>query len=89
MSPTIRYFAAAASAAGKDEETWPSPRLTDADPDHPLTLAEVREELAARYGAPMQKVLVSGSFLVDGVARTDDGPVAGDVVDVLPPFAGG
>lgn len=90
---TVRYFAAAADAAGVDEE-----RVTLVGE---ATLAALRAELIERHGAPMAKVLRSGSFLVDGVVRRDDGPILDDaagandtaagaaVVDVLPPFAGG
>lgn len=86
----IRYFAAAAEAAGTDEELWPDT----------ATLGELRRALAERYGGAMARVLDAGSFLVDGTVRRDDGPLhdasapaaaAGDplTVDVLPPFAGG
>lgn len=83
---TVRYFAAAAEAAGCDEEHW------QLHPDH--TLDALRSALTERYGAPMGKVLRSGSFLVDGVVRRDGGAITPDetesaVVDVLPPFAGG
>lgn len=77
---TVRYFAAAAEAAGRDEEHWHAP---------PATLDELRDELGRRYGDPMRKVLRSGSFLVDGTVRRDDGEIRGALVDVLPPFAGG
>lgn len=78
---TVRYFAAAAEAAGIDEEQW--------DLNAPATLDALGEQLAARYGAAMQRVLRSGSFLVNGVVRRDGGEVRGGTVDVLPPFAGG
>lgn len=78
---TVRYFAAAAEAAGATEE-----RLTLPDP---LTLKTLRSELAERHGAAMERVLRSGSFLVDGTVRRDSGEVHGSVIDVLPPFAGG
>ena len=78
---TVRYFAAAAEAAGKDEEQWPAPA--------PRSLEALREELVERYGAAMARVLRSGSFLVDGTVRCDGGEITGDVVDVLPAFAGG
>lgn len=78
---TVRYFAAAAEAAGADEE-----RL---ELDAPATLGELRDVLVERHGAAMARVLKSGSFLVDGtVRRNSDHPVGGQV-DVLPPFAGG
>jgi sulfur-carrier protein len=76
----VRYFAAAAEAAGHDEET-----LSDA----PATLGLLRDRLIAEYGDPMARVLASGSFLIDGVARRDPEYPVGGRVDVLPPFAGG
>lgn len=76
---TIRYFAAAAEAAGCEEEYWD---LNTTD-----TLEKLRVSLGERYGEPMRKVLRSGSFLVDGVVRRDG--AIGTAVDVLPPFAGG
>lgn len=78
---TVRYFAAAAEAAGSPEE-----RL---QLEAPVTLDALRETLAERYGAQMQQVLRTGSFLVDGTVRRDGGEVRGEIVDVLPPFAGG
>lgn len=81
---TVRYFAAAAEAAGRDQE-----RLTFDDPDAASTVGALRAELLARYGAPMAKVLKSGSFLVDGTVSRDDSRTLGETVDILPPFAGG
>jgi molybdopterin synthase sulfur carrier subunit len=75
----IRYFAAAADAAGTLEETLP--RLA--------TVGALRAELIARHGDAMARVLASGSFLVDGVVSRDDARTLGARVDVLPPFAGG
>ena len=80
----MRYFAAAAEAAGREEEQL------DADIASTLTtVGAVRAHLIARYGAPMARVLANGSFLVDGVVRRDDSALMGARVDVLPPFAGG
>ena len=78
---TVRYFAAAAEAAGCDDEVW--------EFSEEPTLKSLRAGLAERYGAQMQRVLRSGSFLVDGTVRCDDGAVTGTTVDVLPAFAGG
>ncbi|WP_449277006.1 MoaD/ThiS family protein [Leucobacter sp. GX24907] len=88
---TVRYFAAAAEAAGRAEEFW--------DLGAAPTLEDLRHRLSERYGAAMDRVLRTGSFLVDGVVRRDGGTVcdgahsdssAGQcTVDVLPPFAGG
>jgi len=74
----VRYFAAAAEAAGVEEE------LLDAS-----TVGELKAQLVAKYGEPMTKVLASGSFLVDGVVSRDDAVRIGVRIDVLPPFAGG
>jgi len=76
---TVRYFAAAADAAGRLEETLPAV----------ATVGALRAELIAKYGDPMTRVLASGSFLVDGVVSRDDSRALGLRVDVLPPFAGG
>lgn len=78
---TIRYFAAAAEAAGTGEE-----RCEFGDE---LTLAALTNELVARHGEPLARVLAVSSFLVDGTVRRDGGPIHGTTVDVLPPFAGG
>jgi molybdopterin converting factor small subunit len=78
---TVRYFAAAAEAAGREEEQLVL--------DGMGTLGELKALLEERYGADMQRVLASGSFLVDEVVRRDpDCPLSAQV-DVLPPFAGG
>ncbi len=78
---TVRYFAAAAEAAGRDEERL---ELGDA-----ATLGGLRELLVEQYGAAMAQVLKSGSFLVDGTVRRDLGHPLAAQVDILPPFAGG
>jgi molybdopterin synthase sulfur carrier subunit len=74
----VRYFAAAAEAAGCEEESL------DAS-----AVGELRALLIERYGDAMARVLASGSFLVDGVVSRDDARSLGVRVDVLPPFAGG
>lgn len=79
---TIRYFAAAAAAAGTEQETW----------DRPETLAQLRTQLIDAHGTEMAQVLRAGSFLVNGEVRRDAGelgPTGELTVDVLPPFAGG
>lgn len=75
----VRYFAAAADAAGREEEAFPA---------FP-TVGELKAVLVERYGDAMARVLASGSFLVDGVVSRDDSRALGSRVDVLPPFAGG
>jgi molybdopterin converting factor small subunit len=74
---TVRYWAGARRAAGRDEE-----QLDVA------TVAELRAALAARAGLDRLSEVVS--FLVDGAPSGDPtGLYDGAVVDVLPPFAGG
>lgn len=75
---SVRYFAAAAEAAGVEEETLEA-----------STVAQLKQLLVEKYGEPMKRVLASGSFLVDGVVRRDDTTPIGTRIDVLPPFAGG
>lgn len=75
----VRYFAAAADAAGVEEESLPAV----------ASVGALRAVLVERYGDAMARVLASGSFLVDGVVSRDDSRSAGTRVDVLPPFAGG
>ncbi|MDP3949254.1 MoaD/ThiS family protein [Microbacterium sp.] len=78
---TVRYFAAASDAAGREQE--------DLDLGEASTLGELREVLVRAYGEPMSRVLRSGSFLLDGVVRRDLAHPVGAQVDILPPFAGG
>jgi sulfur-carrier protein len=75
----VRFFAAAAEAAGRDEQL-----VADV-----VTVGDLRADLEARYGEPMSRVLANGSFLVDGVVSRDPSAALGKRVDVLPPFAGG
>ena len=74
----MRYFAAAAEAAGRDDEALDV-----------ATVGDLRSQLESRYGEPMARVLRSGSFLVDGVVSRDPDRALGSRVDVLPPFSGG
>ncbi|MFC6354613.1 MoaD/ThiS family protein [Luethyella okanaganae] len=76
----VRYFAAAAEAAGLDEET------IDA-----VSFGELSAEIVRLHGPGLEAVLRRCSLLVDGV-RTDGADAAiadAATVDVLPPFAGG
>lgn len=82
---TLRYWAAAKEAAGSAEETYDAETLEEA-------LAAARERHAGR--PRFAEVLARSSFLVDGapVGVRDHASVAladGNVVEVLPPFAGG
>ncbi|MEQ1738243.1 MAG: MoaD/ThiS family protein [Rhodoglobus sp.] len=74
----VRYFAAAAEAAGRDAETLEA-----------ATVGELRALLESTYGEAMTRVLRAGSFLVDGVVSRDPARALGARVDVLPPFSGG
>ncbi len=76
----MRYFAAAAEVAGREEERV----AVD-----PATVGALQDGLVARYGPGMTRVLRNGSFLVDGVVVRDRNRQLGHQVDVLPPFAGG
>ena len=83
LSVTLRYFAAAAEAAGRPEERLDLPAGT--------TLAGLREQLAGR-DLEMARIVPICSFLVNSVSTPADSltPLTdGDAVDVLPPFAGG
>ncbi|HWH97450.1 MAG TPA: MoaD/ThiS family protein [Pseudolysinimonas sp.] len=73
----VRYFAAAAEAAGREEEL-----LSVA------TVGDLRDTLLASYPT-MAAVLAKGSFLVDGLVTRDPTHPLGARVDVLPPFSGG
>ncbi len=76
----VRYFAAAAEAAGVSSESVEAP-----------TLGELRAALVALHGEGFERVLNRCSVLVDGQnTESPDTPLAaGSLVDVLPPFAGG
>ena len=76
----VRYFAAAAEAAGVHSESVDAP-----------TLGELRRALVVAHGASFAGVLDRCSVLVDGANTADPGaPLAeATLVDVLPPFAGG
>lgn len=78
---TVRYFAAAAEAAGRDEEELVFPPAS--------TLGDLKSTLVERYGDLMRRVVESGSFLVDGIVRRDPAHPVGKRIDILPPFAGG
>lgn len=81
MLVDVRYFAAAAEAAGVEEQRF--------EFDDGATLGSLRDTLIVRYGIQMERVLRSGSFLVDGTVRRDVSHPLSATVDILPPFAGG
>lgn len=76
----IRYFAAAAEAAGCSSEDIDS-----------TTLGALTDAIVAAHGDGFARVLARCSVLVDG--RQSSAPEtavgASSLVDVLPPFAGG
>ncbi|TDD48846.1 MoaD/ThiS family protein [Kribbella antibiotica] len=75
---TIRYFAAARSAAGESTATADAASLGDLI----TTVSVDRPELA--------RVLSLCTFLLDGERAVPSTPLrAGALVDALPPFAGG
>lgn len=78
--PTLRYFAAAAEAAGTQHE-----HVEGTD------VATVLAAAVAAHGDPLAHVVAHSSLLLDGryVADRATPLAAGDVLDVLPPFAGG
>lgn len=74
----VRYFAAAADAAG-----------TDAEDRGELTLEALRAALVAEHPG-LIAILPRCALLIDGVRTDGDTPLVGvGLVDVLPPFAGG
>jgi molybdopterin synthase sulfur carrier subunit len=79
MQIQVRYFAAAKAATGVAEETR---ELSDG-----ATIDGFLTELGSTSAA----VFARCSFIVNGTATTDRGRVLadGDLIDVLPPFAGG
>jgi sulfur-carrier protein len=86
-SVTVRFFAAARAASGAGERL-----LTVSDP---ATIASALD--AARTAVPdadragFDAVMARCSFLVNEIATGDrENPLRdGDLIDVLPPFAGG
>ncbi len=76
----VRWFAAAAEAAGCEQGDYPGD-----------TLGDLVAAATAQHGERLGRVVARCAVLVDGV-RTDDpsAPLPPDArVDVLPPFAGG
>ncbi|MHA7294658.1 MoaD/ThiS family protein [Arthrobacter sp. HLT1-21] len=85
----VRYFGAAQAAAGMAEERLD---LGPASLDAVLEHITVRYPLPVRVGGPaMPEVIARSSFLLNEVAARDRNRVlvVGDVLDILPPFAGG
>ena len=82
MPITVRFFAAAQEAAGRDTTVL---RLREGS-----TVSDAVRELCGQSDK-MTLVLHKCSFLADGVAVRDRATVlqADQTLDVLPPFAGG
>jgi sulfur-carrier protein len=83
VTVSVRFFAGAQAAAGTAEEQVTLVR--------PLTLRRLSDELVARHGPDLARVLAASSWIVDEQVALDlDRELAdGAGVDVLPPFAGG
>ena len=79
---TVRFFAAARAAAGAESD------LLTLGPD--ATVADMVSELCCRSDE-LAQVLRRCSYLCDGVAVRNQAIKlqSGQIVDVLPPFAGG
>jgi molybdopterin synthase sulfur carrier subunit len=74
----VRYFAAAAEAAGVDVEERGE-----------TTLLALRAAVVAEHPA-LADILPRCAVMVDGVRSDDDVPLDdAQLIDVLPPFAGG
>ena len=91
----VRFFAAAAAATGVEEQRLD---IAGAAGTKPFTLAELSEYLvesfpvsASGHTPPLAEILTRCSFLVNEVStrNLEHQLSPGDVVDVLPPFAGG
>jgi sulfur-carrier protein len=55
-----------------------------------MTVGDVVDELAARYGNRFARVVAVASFVVNGERATRQTPIAqGDEVAILPPVSGG
>jgi molybdopterin synthase sulfur carrier subunit len=94
ITATVRYFAAARAAAGVAEERLSvaaGPKPVGAEHAWAATVGTVLDAAVERHGAGLVGVLQRCSFLLDEVAvhGTDTRVGNGQVLDVLPPFAGG
>ncbi|GAC1603155.1 MAG: MoaD/ThiS family protein [Pseudarthrobacter sp.] len=86
----VRYFAAARAAAGVEDEGFDlPPGATVADLLQAILAVDRAEPPAGT--PPLQRILSRSSFLLNEVAVRDRATVLtpADVVDILPPFAGG
>ena len=85
---TLRFFAAARAAVGRDEQVVDVPDGESATIGRLLTEVRPVEGVSA---ADFRDVLLRCSFLVDGLTTRDREQLVpdGTVIDVMPPFAGG
>ncbi|MET4137390.1 MoaD/ThiS family protein [Pseudarthrobacter sp. PvP090] len=86
----VRYFAAARAAAGVEEERFELPAEATVASLLEAILAVERPEPPAGT-PPLARLLSRSSFLLNEVAVRNRATqlLPDDVVDVLPPFAGG
>ncbi|MEV7610782.1 MoaD/ThiS family protein [Microbacterium sp. NPDC089320] len=78
MTTRVRYFAAAAEAAG-----------TDSEDRGERSLEQLRAAVIVEHPA-LADILPRCAVMVDGVRSDDDVPLDdAQLIDVLPPFAGG
>jgi molybdopterin converting factor small subunit len=86
----VRYFAAARAAAGVEEERFELGAGSTVSDLLEAVLSVERPEPPAGT-PPLPRILSRSSLLLNEVAVRDHAVVlkADDVVDVLPPFAGG
>ncbi|MDQ0077340.1 MoaD/ThiS family protein [Arthrobacter oryzae] len=86
----VRYFAAARAAAGVEEERFELPAGSTVETLLGAVL-DVDRPAPPAGTPPLARLLSRSSFLLNEVAVRDRSVVLGpdDVVDVLPPFAGG
>jgi len=83
ITVTVRFFAAARSAAGRTDEAIVVPG--------PATVGDVLAALVAAHGSRLADVLRRCSYLLGETAvhGIPTPVIDGDTLDVLPPFAGG
>lgn len=77
---TIRFFAAAADVVGADELMI-----------EVTSVGELRDWLRNDYGTSAARVIDKCSVLIDGIRSESDSDTinSSNLVDILPPFAGG
>ncbi|MEN8581393.1 MoaD/ThiS family protein [Burkholderia sp. RS01] len=86
----VRYFAAARAAAGVDEERFELPPGSTVEALLAAVLG-VERPVPPAGTPPLDRILARSSFLLNEIAVRDRTVVLSDddVIDVLPPFAGG